>query len=227
MRRRGEKASTPCPPSPKSSWDLNVGVGGEDRTLLGLAGERRRRCGGPTGASPLPRTPGCSYTPKPSRKLRGSPFLSTVQPAARRDHRTPPPLRWGGGMGPRQWVGREFPLSGDSRARGPHAPPAGRAPLRTVLAARRSGRPQATRCSLGRKLGATPRDQRVKKERRAGGVEARAAGEKAESRALGPRHTPARLPGAEARGRGAWESPGAGSLAGERPRPAEPGDPVG
>lgn len=116
-----------------------------------------------TPQNPLGSFAGPLYSPQSSRRLAAT--------TAR-----PPPLRWGGGMGPRQWVGREFLLSGDSRARGPQAPPAGRAPLRTVLASRRSGRPQATRCSLGRKLGATPRDQRVKKEGRAGGVEARAAG---------------------------------------------------
>lgn len=160
--------------------------------------------GGPTGASP-PRTRGCSYTPKPSQKLRGSPLLSTVQPAARRDHRTPTAAQMGRGTGSRQWVGREFPLSGDS-GREPHAPPAGRAPLRTVLASRRSGRPQATRCSLGReKVGGDTQ----RRESQEGGTRRGCGGKSGRVRRLraarwGPAtpRSPARPPASGRRGSG-------------------------
>lgn len=95
--------------------------GGEDRTLLGLGGTCRRRCRGAHRgvASLLPAREAVATPPKPSRKLRGSLSLSTVQPAAGRDHRTPPAAQMGRGTGSRQWVGREFPLSSDSRAGNP------------------------------------------------------------------------------------------------------------
>ena len=124
MRQTGRKSKYPVSSVPQihSSWDLSVGVGGvEGRTEPSWAlGVRAGNAAGePTGASPPPRTRDCSYTPKPSRKLRGSPLLSTVQPAASRDHRTPPAAQMGRGTGSRQWIGREFPLSGDSRAGNP------------------------------------------------------------------------------------------------------------
>lgn len=111
MRQTGRKSKYPVSSVPQihSSWDLSVGVGGvggrtEPSWALGVrAGDA---AGGPTGASPLPRTRGCGYTPKPSRKLRGSPLLCTVQLAARRDHRTPPAAQMGRGDGPAS-VGRE------------------------------------------------------------------------------------------------------------------------
>ncbi|XP_065775317.1 spidroin-2-like [Muntiacus reevesi] len=121
----GEKSKYPVSSVPQihSSWDLSVGVGGvggrtEPSWALGVrAGDA---AGGPTGASPLPRTRGCGYTPKPSRKLRGSPSLSTVQPAARHDHRTPPAAQMGRGDGPAS-VGREG-IPAQRRQSGPGTP---------------------------------------------------------------------------------------------------------
>lgn len=152
MQQMGSSASTPpsvsSVPRIHSSWDPSV-MGGwrGGQSLLGLRGACRRRCRGPTGASPLTR--GCSYTPKPSRKLRGSPLLSTVQPVARRDHRTPTAAQMGG-RAPVSGSGGNSRSAATVGPGNPTLPPAGRAPLRTVLASRRSGRPQATRCSLGR-----------------------------------------------------------------------------
>lgn len=120
----GEKMQVPPPPCPPSPESTQAGtrvlgwVEGRTEPSWALGARAGDAAGGPTGASP-PLTRGCSYTPKPSRKLRGSPLLSTVQPAARRDHRTPTAAQMGRGTGSRQWVGREFPLSGHSRAGNP------------------------------------------------------------------------------------------------------------
>lgn len=155
MRQTGRKSKYRVSSVPQihSSWDLSVGVGGvEGRTepswALGVrAGDA---AGGPTGASPPPRTRGCSYTPKTLPEASRVPF-TLHSPAGCWPRPPHAPRRSDGAGDGLASVGREgIPAQRRQSGREPHAPPAGRAPLRTVPASRRSGRPQATRCSLGR-----------------------------------------------------------------------------